>query len=101
MQLISMIQVLAHPLSLTTPTRFPRLSSVLHLCAMRTEVELATPTPIRSEVPVDAVDMLYRLNDEECEFFKTTTGITNDDELKAHIFAVRREAYAVSRYDGL
>jgi hypothetical protein len=38
---------------------------------------------------------LYRLDDDQAAFFKAQTGISNDEELKAHILAVQAKAYEV------
>ena len=40
---------------------------------------------------------VYALNGNELAFFKTQTGIQNEDELRDHILAVQAEAYAVCR----
>ena len=39
---------------------------------------------------------LYYLTEDEAAFFKATTGIDNDEELKAHILMVQKMAYEVS-----
>ncbi|TDL28238.1 hypothetical protein BD410DRAFT_782209 [Rickenella mellea] len=41
---------------------------------------------------------LYALDSKELNFFKSQTGINNDEELKAHIFAVQAKAFAVYPY---
>lgn len=38
----------------------------------------------------------YSLEDEELEFFRTLTGITDEEELKVHIVDVQAKAYQVS-----
>lgn len=38
---------------------------------------------------------LYALSTESLAFFKSTTGIGDDDELKEHIMNVQAQAYAV------
>ena len=38
---------------------------------------------------------LYALGTESLVFFKSTTGIHNDDELKEHILNVQAQAYVV------
>ena len=38
---------------------------------------------------------LYALGTESLAFFKSTTGIHNDDELKEHILNVQAQAYVV------
>jgi hypothetical protein len=40
-------------------------------------------------------DNLYNLNEEQLDFFKKTTQINNDEELKKHILEVQAEAYKV------
>jgi hypothetical protein len=52
-----------------------------------------TSTPQRSIQSLD--ESLYDLTEEERTFFKQETGISDDDELKAHIFRVQAEAYEV------
>lgn len=42
---------------------------------------------------------LYSLKGDELESFKQLTGIGDDEELKEHILAVQREAFAVGRHD--
>ena len=37
----------------------------------------------------------YDLGKDEIAFYKALTGITSDEELKQHIIAVQRDAYAV------
>jgi hypothetical protein len=57
-----------------------------------------TSTPQRSIQlsPKLALDeSFYDLTEEERTFFKQQTGISDDDELKAHIFRVQAEAYEV------
>lgn len=44
--------------------------------------------------PIDPVK--YSLSPEEAEFFKATTGINDDEALKAHILSVQEKAYKVS-----
>jgi len=52
----------------------------------------STHTP---EVPV-LDPSLYYLTEAEAAFFKATTGINNDEELKAHILMVQEKAYKAS-----
>ena len=40
-------------------------------------------------------ESLYDLTEEERAFFKQQTGISDDDELKAHILRLQAEAYEV------
>ena len=49
----------------------------------------------RWDLPLDP--SLYAPDDEEKAFMKTTTGIQDDEELKAHIFAVQKKAFGVRR----
>ena len=44
--------------------------------------------------PLDA--SLYAPDEEEKAFMKATTGIQDDEELKAHIIAVQTKAFGVS-----
>jgi hypothetical protein len=50
-------------------------------------------TQISSELALD--ESLYDLTKDERAFFKQQTGITDDDELKAHILRVQAEAFEV------
>lgn len=52
-----------------------------------------TPAPKRSFPPLD--QSLYRLDELESTFFKSQTGIQDDEELKSHILEIQDEAYAV------
>ncbi|KAI0056578.1 hypothetical protein BV25DRAFT_1565307 [Artomyces pyxidatus] len=47
-------------------------------------------------LPLD--EDLYNLDDVESSFFKQQTGIQDDAELKAHLLAVQKEAYAIHPY---
>ena len=49
------------------------------------------------EIPLD--ESLYVLPEEERTFFKQQTGISDDDELKAHILRVQAEAYKVCTWE--
>lgn len=49
-----------------------------------------------TQPPLD--DQLYSLTPDAAEFFKSQTGITNDDALKAHILAVQKKAYEIHGY---
>ncbi|KAF9233622.1 hypothetical protein BU15DRAFT_90264 [Melanogaster broomeanus] len=40
----------------------------------------------------------YKITQEQTAFFKAQTGITNDEELKRHIFEVKAAAYKVAPY---
>ena len=46
--------------------------------------------------PLD--DTLYRISPEASEFFKQSTGIQDDEELKKHILTVREKAYNIVPY---
>jgi hypothetical protein len=50
-------------------------------------------------LPLD--ESLYSLNPEEKTFFKSQTGIDDDDALRDHILAVQKKAYAVHPYPGI
>ena len=50
-----------------------------------------TSTPLRLTLD----ESLYDFTEEERTFFRQQTGISDDDELKAHIFRVQAEAYEV------
>ncbi|KAI0336236.1 hypothetical protein GY45DRAFT_592101 [Cubamyces sp. BRFM 1775] len=62
----------------------------------------AYPTPeseavvLAQSFPLDA--RLYSLKDEELEFMKSETGISDEEELKDHILRVQAEAYSVYPY---
>ena len=43
--------------------------------------------------PLD--DTLYTLGEEEIAFFKSQTGIDDEEELKRHILRLQKEAYEV------
>lgn len=60
----------------------------------------ATTKPPGRRLPHLKLDpSLYNPQPHEIEFFKAQTGIENDEELKAHIFAVQKEAWEVSSFD--
>ncbi|KIJ16063.1 hypothetical protein PAXINDRAFT_76139 [Paxillus involutus ATCC 200175] len=69
-----------------------------------TTVDATPPDISLGDVPVKADDVpslqgqYYRLTPEQAEFLKQQTGITDDDELKKHIFAIQAEAYKVAPY---
>lgn len=42
---------------------------------------------------------LFRPKPDELEFFKETTGIQNEEELRLHILAVQKDAYQARRLD--
>lgn len=44
------------------------------------------------------LDFPYDPTDEEVVFFKTLTGISDDEELKNHILSVQEEAWKVAHY---
>lgn len=50
-------------------------------------------TPDTLKLPIDP--SAYDLTGDELAFFKTQTGIQNEDELRDHILKVQAEAYAV------
>ena len=41
-------------------------------------------------------EALYNLKENEIKFFKSQTGIQDEDELKAHVLSAQKEAYEVS-----
>lgn len=45
---------------------------------------------------LEETEKYYGLNEQELEFFKTATGIKDEQALKEHIFKVQRDAYKVS-----
>lgn len=45
--------------------------------------------------PLDLDPRFYHLDDEEKGFFQQLTGITDDEQLKEHIFRVQAKAYKV------
>lgn len=51
-----------------------------------------------SKAPLD--ESFYNLTDEESAFFKSQTGINDDNELKHHILTAQTEAYEVARASG-
>ncbi|KAF8638313.1 hypothetical protein AX17_002333 [Amanita inopinata Kibby_2008] len=56
---------------------------------------------IRDALPFDPLPLdesLYSLDDDELAFFKSQTGIDDDEQLKNHILAVQAKAYQVYRY---
>lgn len=57
------------------------------------EIEVTTAKSVSDTVPLGAA---YALSPEQAAFFKTETGIDNDDDLKAHILDVQKKAYQVS-----
>lgn len=38
---------------------------------------------------------LFKLKDDEAAFYKSVTGIDDDEDLKQHIFAIQKEAFEV------
>ncbi|KZT67036.1 hypothetical protein DAEQUDRAFT_674117 [Daedalea quercina L-15889] len=43
-------------------------------------------------------DKFYQLKEDELSFYKSSTGISDDEELKQHIITVQKEAYEVFPY---
>jgi hypothetical protein len=41
---------------------------------------------------------LLNLNEQEAEFFKSQTGIQDDNELRNHIIEVQKKAYETHKY---
>ena len=60
---------------------------------MQVELFFAKSGMSGPKIPLD--ESLYALSEEERTFFKQQTGISDDDELKAHILRVQAEAYEV------
>ena len=59
--------------------------------------EIETPTPSSGRLPHLKLDPnLYNPQPHEVEFFKAQTGIKDDEELKAHVISVQKEAWEVS-----
>ncbi|RDX41920.1 hypothetical protein OH76DRAFT_175124 [Lentinus brumalis] len=52
----------------------------------------------RKILPVDGTEELLQLDGDRLEFFRSTTGIDDIEELKKHIVAVQREAYEARPY---
>ena len=65
-----------------------------------TETTIKPPTSPSRRLPNIKLDpSLYNPQPHEVEFFKERTGIEDDEELKAHILAVQKEAWEVSSFD--
>jgi hypothetical protein len=54
---------------------------------------MSKPTNPPDKLPLD--DIFYSLTPQEALFFKSHTGIEDDDDLKRHILAVQKKAYDV------
>jgi hypothetical protein len=54
---------------------------------------MSTPEDATTGLALD--ESLYSLTAEESAFFKSQTGIEDDDELKEHILAIQAKAYKV------
>lgn len=59
-----------------------------------TQVMVAGLLPHGPHITLDP--SLYQPDPEEVEFFKSQTGISDEEELKNHVLAVQKEAWAVS-----
>lgn len=61
---------------------------------------LDAESPVRCNgadcIPVLDSEKYYSLKEDQVVFFKTYTGIEDDEELKRHIIKVQTDAYAVS-----
>ncbi|KAJ7590102.1 hypothetical protein C8J56DRAFT_588842 [Mycena floridula] len=55
-----------------------------------------TTSPYRDRPPLDP--SLYVLEDDQLGFFKSQTGIDDEEELRAHVLAVQAKAYEIYRY---
>lgn len=64
------------------------LHTLLHYSAMADPNAHVSP---KLELDAD----LYRPDDNQVAFTKKTTGIQDDDELKEHILAMQKEAFAI------
>ncbi|GJJ13706.1 hypothetical protein Clacol_007962 [Clathrus columnatus] len=53
-------------------------------------------SPLPPAPPVD--ESLYSIRDEEKEFFKLSTQIDDDEELRKHVCQVQAEAYSLNQY---
>ena len=60
---------------------------------MATSLQFMSNDPDAIKAPLD--ESLYKLDDVEVAFFCAQTGIQDPEELKQHILAVQKEAYAV------
>ena len=56
------------------------------------------PTSIvRRILPIEGSESLLHLDTEQVDFFRTLTGIDDEDALKAHIIAVQTKAFGVCK----
>jgi hypothetical protein len=53
-------------------------------------------TARKAPLPLDAT--LFDLDDKHLKFFRSLTGITNDEEVKQHIMTIQARAYEVTRF---
>ena len=79
-----------HASFLITPTK-------ISLSMTSTETTTKPPSQRLPNLKLDP--SLYNPQQHELEFFKEQTGIEDDEELKAHILAVQKEAWEVSSSD--
>ena len=55
----------------------------------------ATPKPLSLLLPNIVPEQMYSLEGEKLRFFKTATGIDDEDKLREHMLAIQREAFKV------
>ena len=51
------------------------------------------PAVYACHLPIDGVERFYHLDGDALEFFKTASGIKDEERLKAHVIEIQREAY--------
>lgn len=66
---------------------------------MATDIEKVAAIYANKDTKPPIDESLYSLDPDEYAFFKSQTGISNEDELKAHILAVQARAYEVCVHD--
>lgn len=63
-----------------------------------TEASKGTPEPrLRPKQPLD--EQFYGLDEQELQFFKSWTGIADEEALKRHILDIQKDAYEVITFD--
>ncbi len=61
------------------------------------EQDATRPVPYSdSHLSVEGTEKFYHLDNDALEFFKTASGIKDEEGLRMHIIAVQREAYKVN-----
>ena len=59
------------------------------------------PKPLKSAFGLNGSELVfYKPDPEQLAFFKSVTGIDDDEQLKAHIIEVQHEAYKVGSRRG-